>query len=169
MIRTVGAWTVAVWAGGAPADREVRAAFPTAGVAAPWRLAGEVWSGSFAEAVPGLGDDADAWAPHAPTRVWLAKYTHEDHAERTLTVRCFAFESVEYARAAYEVFRPVLAKPLHSGDVGCWTEIGVLFQRGRLVFEIFGDDMSWNSQVQSAVLAAILVKRLPPGVADNPQ
>jgi hypothetical protein len=37
------------------------------------------------------------------------------------------------------------------------------------VFEIFGDDMSWNSQVQSAVLAAILVKRLPPGVADNPQ
>jgi len=84
-------------------------------------------------------------------------------------VRCFAFESVEYARAAYEVFHPVLAKPLHSGDVGCWTEIGVLLQRGRLVFDIFGNDASWNSQVQSAVLAAILVRRMPPGVPDNPQ
>ena len=169
MIRTAAALALLVCAGCAQADRAVRAAFPTAGVVAPWRLDGAVWSGSFADAAPALGDDAPAWAQHTPTRVWLAKYTHEDHPDQTLTVRCFAFESPEYARAAYEVFQPVLAKPLYSGDVGCWTEIGVLFQRGCLVFDIFGNDASWNSQVQSAVLAAALVKRMPPGAPDNPQ
>jgi len=144
-------------------------AFPTARVAAPWILEGEVWTGTFEDAAPALGDDAETWKKFSPTRVWLARYTREGDPARVLTVRCFAFDSPETARAAFEVFRPPLAKPLRAGDVGCWTECGVLFQWQRLVFDIFGDDVSWGSEVNSSVMAAIIARRMPAGVPENPQ
>lgn len=161
---------IVVLSGGCAQDRRTVAdAFPIARVAAPWILEGEVWSGTFEEAAPALGDDADTWAKFSPTRVWLARYTREGAPQRVLTVRCFAFDTPETARAAFEVFRPPLAKPLKAGDVGCWTDFGVLFQWQRLVFDIFGDDASWGSEVHSSVLAAIITRRMPRGLPENPR
>jgi len=37
------------------------------------------------------------------------------------------------------------------------------------VVEIFGRDASWASQVQSAMLATFIAKRMPPGLSDNPR
>jgi|GEM_PF-1101065 len=161
--------SVFAFGGCAQSRHRVVDAFPTARVAAPWILEGEVWTGTFEDAAPALGDDAETWKKFSPTRVWLARYTREGDPARVLTVRCFAFDSPETARAAFEVFRPPLAKPLRAGDVGCWTECGVLFQWQRLVFDIFGDDVSWGSEVNSSVMAAIIARRMPAGVPENPQ
>lgn len=144
-------------------------AFPPGSVATPWILRDAVWTGSFDEAAPALGDDAELWRNSGATRVWLAVYCHETNPERCLTVRCFAFESPSTARRAYDVFAPITAKPFQAGDVGCWTEIGVLFQWGRLVFDVFGGSASWESQVQSTYLVALIGKRMPAGAPDNPQ
>ena len=147
----------------------VREAFPPAEVASPWVLKDDVWSGSFAEAATALGDDAETWARFGPTRVWLAVYCHADHPERCLKVRCLAFGSTEDAGAAYAAFRPAVAKPFNAGDVGCWTEVGVLYRWGRLVFDIFGESATWESQVQTTYLATLIGKRMPPGAPENPQ
>jgi hypothetical protein len=147
----------------------VMTAFPPGSLATPWILRDAVWTGSFDEAAPALGDDADAWRKFGAGRVWLAIYCHETNPEQCLTVRCFAFESADAARKAYDALSPLAAKPFQAGDVGCWTEIGVLFQWGRLVFDVFGRNATFESQVQSTYLVALLTKRMPPGAPDDPQ
>jgi hypothetical protein len=155
--------------GCAQTRRPVTAAFPPAVVAWPWILQEEVWSGSFDEAAPGLGEDAEKWREHHPTRVWLAIYRHERDPQRRLTVRCFAFESSGSARAAFESFRPIDAKAFDAGDAGCWSGVGVMFRWGRLVLEVFGPDASWSSETQSSLLATFLIKRMPAGAPEDPR
>lgn len=147
----------------------VTEAFPPGSMATPWILRDAVWTGSFDEAAPALGDDADSWEKFGPTRVWLAVYGHEAMPERCLTVRCFAFESGKAARQAYDAQAPIGAKPFQAGDVGCWTDIGVMFQWGRLVCDVFGGSATFESQVQSTYLVALLMKRMPPGAPDDPR
>lgn len=161
--------SVALWTGCAAPQARVIAAFPPVAAAYPWVLQDEVWSGTFEDAAPALGADADAWRAHEPRRVWLARYCHTDHAEQGLTIRCFAFDSPDRARRAFQAFRPPAAKAFDCGDAGCWTSIGVLFQWGRLVFDVFGPDASWGSELQSAVLAGHLAKRMPPGAPEDPR
>lgn len=144
-------------------------AFPPAAVADPWILQDVVWSGTFEEATAGLGDDAEAWRPHGPQRVWLAIYCHEYRLEECCKVRAFAFANARQAHGAYSEFKPDDAKPFEIGDAGCWTDDGVLFCWGRLVFELFGDDPSWSSQVRSSLIASFIGKRMPPGVPDDPR
>jgi hypothetical protein len=156
-------------AGCAAERRSVAEAFPPGSVASPWRLQGEVWCGTLDEAAAALGNDADRWRELGPTRVWLAVYRHEDKPAQTVTVRCFAFETADAARRAYDAVRPADAQAYEAGDAGCWTEIGVLFQWGRLVLDVFGHDASWGSQVQASLLAAFITKRMPPGAPGNPQ
>ena len=147
----------------------IRDSFPPGSMAAPWVLQGEVWTGSFDDAAPALGDDANTWRKLGPTRAWLAVYCHETEPQRCLKVRCLAFPVADDARQAFDEFRPFDAKPFQCGDAGCWTEFGVLFQWGRLVFDIFGGDASWGSQVESSMLAVFIAKRMPAGAPDNPQ
>lgn len=155
---------------GCAADRfSVREAFPPGSVATPWVLQNDVWVGTFDEATSALGDDAEVWRDFGPTRVWLAIYCHENEPQRCLKVRCLAFASDADARRAFDAFRPLDAKPIRYGDVGCWTEFGVLYQWGCLVFDIFGGDASWGSQVQSTMLAALIAKRMPPAAPGHPQ
>ncbi len=137
-------------------------------MAAPWVLQDKVWVGSFEEAAPALGDDATLWREREPKRAWLAVYCHEEAPERCLKVRCLSFGSTGSAQRAFEAWRLVGAKPFKYGDAGCWTEIGVLFRWGRLVFEIFGTDASWGSELQSAMLATLIAKRMPAGLPENP-
>lgn len=148
-------------------------AFPPAGVASPWILSGEVWNGSFEEAAPALGDDAETWRAHNPAGVWIAKYCLERRDDLCLTIRGFSFETADDARQAYDAFRPPDARPFgedgESWDAGCWTEIGVLFQWGRLVFDVFGVGASLGDELQSAMLAAHLAKRMPAGIPDDPR
>lgn len=160
--------TTALIAGCGRRTATIADAFPRAAMAAPWVLAREVWNGSFAEAEAALGPDADPWRMFGPQRVWLAVYRHEYEPHKKLTLRAFAFESRERAREAYTYFRPLGGSDFKAGDAGCWTEVGVLFVWGRLVFEIFGWEGSWPSQVQAAVLAAFVQKHMPPGLPDEP-
>lgn len=156
-------------AGCAATRPNVIEAFPPGSLATPWILRDAVWTGSFDEAASALGDDAELWRQFGAGRVWLAVYCHENTPEQCLTVRCFAFESAADARHAYDAFAPLAAKPFQAGDVGCWTEVGVLFQWGRLVFDVFGGTATFESQVQSTYIAALLTKRMPRGAPDNPQ
>jgi hypothetical protein len=167
--RGVGLPLLAVVSGCVGPARSVTEAFPAGSLAAPWVLQSGVWSGSFEEAAAALGDDVAVWREYSPARAWLAVYCHEDALERCLKVRCFALASQEDARQAFEAVRPLGAQPFKYGDIGCWTEIGVLFQWGRLVIEVFGPDASWGSQVQSAMLATHIAKRMPPGLLENPR
>jgi len=155
--------------GCAARPRTVVEAFPPGSVAAPWTLDGAVWSGTLPEAAPGLGPDAAAWEVFRPARVWLAKYRHEERTDRVLTVRCFAVASPDDAREAVARFRPPGATPVALGDEGYWTAAGVLFRWGRLVIEVFGPEASWSNEVQASLLAAYLIKRMPPGVPDDPR
>ncbi len=154
---------------GCVARNQVVEAFPPAESASPWILQGEVWHGTFAAAAPGLGDDAQRWAHFEPTHAWLAVYCHEQQPEKCLKVRLFAFASQEAAARAYEAFRPANPTAYEIGDQGCWTEIGVLFQWGRLVCDVFGDRADWNAQVNASLLAAYLGRRMPPEAPGNPQ
>jgi hypothetical protein len=168
-----------VCAGCATRDTAVSAAFPVGSVAAPWVLQGETWSGTFDEAAPALGSDAETWRKLTPTRVWLAVYAHESQPGRDtpagtepgryVKVRCFAFATVENACAAYRVAAPVLGSVFQAGEEGCWTDIGVLYRWGRLVFDIFGDRATWASQVQASYLSAVINRQMPPGAPANPQ
>jgi hypothetical protein len=155
--------------GCAASQRNVVDVFPPAGLASPWILEDEVWSGPFDQAAPSLGDDAEDWAGFQPTRVWIARYRHETYPASYLTIRAFAFEDAESAHLAFRFFQPLEPKRFDSGDEGYWTEIGVLFRWGRLVFDVFGPVATWNSQLQAAVLAGHLTRRMPDDLPDNPR
>ena len=156
-------------AGCARRNASVSSAFPRAALAAPWLLEGEVWSGSFEEAASALGDDADEWRALAPTLVWLAVYRHEHQADRKLTVRAFAFDTVETARQAFTRFRPLGATEFRAGDEGCWTGIGVMFRWGRLIFDIFAPEASWQNEMQAALLANFVQNLMPPARPLDPR
>jgi hypothetical protein len=149
--------------------RSLTEVFPPGSTAAPWVLQQEVWSGNLNAAAPALGDDATFWREHGPARVWLAVYCHEDLSDRCLKVRCFALPSVLVARQAFHALQPLEARPFTCGDLSCWTDIGVLIHWGRLVLEIFGGDASWSSQLEAALLATYIAKRMPAGLPENPR
>ena len=149
--------------------KTIAAVFPEGSQAAPWILQDAVWDGSFGRAARALGDDAKDWRRFRPTHVWLAVYHHEDDPKRRTTVRAFAFDSRVAARNAYEHFRPTDAKAFNAGDEGCWTEIGVLFVWGRLVFDIFGSRASWRSEVQAAAMTGFIQSHMPRGLPDAPR
>ena len=169
MMRRAALLGLLICAGCAARNTAVSDAFPVGSVASPWVLQGEIWSGTFDEAAPALGDDAETWRKLTPTRVWLAIYGHELQPERCVKVRCFAFATPENARTAYNVAAPLVASRFQAGDEGCWTEIGVLYRWGRLVFDIFGDQATWASQVQASYLSAVISRQMPPGAPENPQ
>lgn len=154
--------------GCAPRRACVADAFPIASVAAPWNLDGDVWSGTFEEAVPGLGADAGLWRDPQPTRVWLAIYRHENDSSRRLVARAFQFETAAAAQTMYDRIRPQSANGFRAGDAGCWTSDGVLFVWGRLVFDVFAPQPGWQNELQAAMLAQHIQKRMPPGLPDSP-
>jgi hypothetical protein len=169
MIRAAELIGLLVVSGCTARNTSIADAFPPGSMATPWVLQGEVWSGSFDDAAPALGDDAATWGQFAPVRVWLAVYCHENAPERCLKVRCLAFATPEDAQQAATAFCTPGAAAFSYGDGGCWTQIGVLFRWGRLVLDIFGGDTSWGSEVQSAMLAAFFVKLMPAGLPGNPR
>jgi len=149
--------------------RSVLDVFPPGSTAAPWVLQHEVWVGTLDDAAPALGSDAVFWHARQPARVWLAVYSHEDMPDRYLKVRCFALPTRDAARAAFDALQPAQARGFRYGDAGCWTDVGVLVQWGQLVLEIFGDDASWSSQMQAALLATFIAKRMPPELPEDPR
>lgn len=149
-----------VCGGCAGGDARVVDAFPPARAAAPWLQQGAVWTGSFDAARAALGADVARWARHAPQRVWIGAFVHEDHADRRQTLRCFEFESESAALLAYRDACPAGARPLDLADEACWSPTGVAFRRGRLVGEVFGDDADWSNEVGAAILATQFAKRL---------
>ncbi len=166
---TVGLVTLLACAGCATTGRTLQEVFPPGAVASPWILENEVWTGTFEQAAEAFGEEADQWREFNPTSVWLAVYRHESDPQRWMKVRCLAFESSEAARRAFERFRPLESQPLDYGELGCWTELGVMFQWGGLVFDIFGQEASWSNQVQSTLIAALIAKRMPPGLPESPR
>jgi hypothetical protein len=171
-MRTIAPLTLllALAIGCAAERRPIADAFPPDRAADPWQRVGEVWQGSFEQAAAALGDDVAALAPHAPDRAWLARYDHVSRPDRYLTVRCFSFATPAAAQAAYQALAPASPEPFARGDVddGCWTEFGVLLRWGQLVIDVFGPGASWDSQVQSSLLAAYLLKRMPPDAPHDP-
>ena len=128
-----------------------------------------MWSGTFEEAASGLGDDADAWRPFQPTDAWLAIYCHKSIPGRCLTARVFAFATTTDAQQAYAHFQPEGAQAFDAGDEGCWTELGVLFAWGRLVAEVFGPDLTMDSQLQSGLVAGFIINDMPEGAPFDPR
>jgi hypothetical protein len=149
--------------------RSVVEVFPPGSMAAPWVLQNAVWTGRLDEAAAGLGNDTAFWREREPGQIWLAVYAHEDVPAQSLKVRCFALPTRDAARSAFEALRPAGARAFRCGDAGCWTDIGVLVQWGRLVLEVFGDDASWGSQMQAALLATFIAKRMPAGLPESPR
>jgi hypothetical protein len=152
-----------------PAQRTLATVLPHGSLAAPWILDGAVWEGSFDQAAPALGDDADALRPFDPTRVWLAVYRHESRPGQTLTVRVWAFGSQTVAQQALARLRPVPAERFKAGDQGYWTDLGVLFSWGRLVFDIISSEPSQQVEYDAARLTGCIERRMPPGLPDDPR
>lgn len=161
-------WLAALTIGCHAPEFKLIDAFPPAGTAAPWIQRGIVWQGTFAEAQAGLGDEAVDWGRHGPRSVWIGKYCHEAVPAACLTVRCFAFPSPDQARSAYEHMLPVAAESFDIGDRGCTSPIGVMFQTGPYVWDVFGPAPSPRNEFQSALLANHILRRLPPALADPP-
>jgi len=144
--------------------------FPKGSHASPWVLEGEVWSGSLEQAASGLGNEAEQWAELDPERVWLAVYRHDTRTKHKLTVRGWAFSSVEQARRAYDRLHPDGADELEAGDDACWTDDGVLVLWGQMVFEIFGSGQPNRASPEQAVyLLAFIEKKTPAGLPDAPR
>ncbi|MEW6250396.1 MAG: hypothetical protein AB1716_07100 [Planctomycetota bacterium] len=116
-----------------------------------------------------MGEDAAVWARFAPQRAWFAVYADERDSQRIMRVRAFAFASRAAAETAYEALRPLAEHPFEAGDAAVWTECGVMFRWGKLVFDIFGADASWGSQTQATLLATLITRRMPAGLPEEPQ
>lgn len=158
---------LAIGASGCAAkNRTIAEAFPKAAQLSPWILNGAVWEGPADEAAEALGDDWSAIAQQHPGRTWLAVYQHERQPERTVTARLFEFADERRARRAFESWKPLEAEPFREG-VGCWTPIGVMLQRGRLVLEVFGNRPDFSSQTQAASISGFIEKRLPAASTDG--
>lgn len=156
--------------GGCAAARlTVADAFPDA-QAAPWRRREPVWQGTFEQAREALGADADALADLAPQRIWLAVYDHPSRPGYSLTVRAYAFDSIDNAHKAFVVLRPVLADALTAGDEGCWTDDGILVRWGRLLFDLFAtlpDDRA--APERTMFVFSIIERNMTDALASDPQ
>ena len=153
-----------------PMRRGIDATFPRFASATPWVLAGDVWSGSFEDARPGLGDEAAQWEAFQPQNVWLAVYRHDTRPENHLTARIWSFAETEDAAAAFEHFRPADADVLEAGDRGCWTDLGILVQWKRLVIEVFASGAPGTANAeQSLYLYALIEKQLNAELAGDPR
>ncbi|MBW7906449.1 MAG: hypothetical protein LC135_15710 [Phycisphaerae bacterium] len=157
--------------GGCAAPRVTLAeALPQGGRATPWELVGSVWSGDLDAAEQAIGEQAAHWRPLQPRRVWLALYRHDQKPAARLSVCVFAFESPDAAHAAYESLRPGQAAPFNAGDAGCWTDDGVRFVWGRLVFDVFGNQPRGLARAeQAAYLAGFIEQRMPPDLPSEPR
>lgn len=133
--------------------------FPGGAIASPWRPERPAWSGSLDEAIGAL-EQPELWRTLAPRRVYLAPYVHEKRADRRLKARIFEFDEAAAAERAFRRVAPSDARPLRSGDEGCWTSVGVCARWGARIVEVFGPDSSWDSQVQSAFLLGLIERRL---------
>jgi hypothetical protein len=169
MARAISTAYALTLSGCVSAGQSIRDALPQGSVVAPWVLEGEVWHGGIEAAAPALGEDAEFWSGRGVQQVWLAVYRDELRPASCLKVRCMALASEVGARQAFLDLRPPGAKSLDYGEIGSWTEMGVLFQQGRLVCEVFGPDASWTSQTQSALLAAFIARRITPELAGAPR
>lgn len=144
--------------------------FPVGAQASPWVLVGEVWSGTFDAAAAGLGDDAERLRPFGPQRVWLAIYGHDTHSMRRLTARVFAFATPERAGEALRVLAPGEPNPFNAGDEGFWTDDGVAYRQGRLLFDIFGNRGDAIAIPEQAVyLSAYFEQRMTRELGENPK
>jgi len=155
--------------GCAPHVRPLVEVFPSGRRAYPWVLAAPVWTGPMDTAADALGRDADEWRQLNARQVWLAVYQRDDKPGRRLTARVFAFDDPSGAQAAFQHFQPAGAKAFDAGAGGCWTEFGVLFHWGRLVFDVFGDEVGLDSQMQAVNLVAVLEQRMRPKMLDDPR
>lgn len=142
--------------------RTIEGAFPIAFEAAPWALRGAVWTGRAADAAAAVGEDWESVSRFEPVRVWLAVYEHQSKPENQLVARAFELPSVERGRQALEALRPAAGEPFRMGGEGWWTPDGVIFAWGPTLFEIFGNQEGWVSQLQAAYLAGFIEKKLPP-------
>lgn len=144
--------------------------FPVGAQASPWILVGQVWSGPFEAAAAGLGEDAGRLRPLGVERVWLALYGHDTHSMRRLTARVFAFTSAERAGEALDILAPGEPKPFNAGDEGMWTDDGVAFRQGRVVFDIFGNRGDAIAIPEQAVyLSAYFEKQMTRELGENPK
>lgn len=155
---------------GCASQRTVLDAFPTGSEASPWQLDGIAWAGTFESARESIGKEAEQWSRHGPRGAWLGRYVHQARPHQSVTVRGLSFDSAEAARQAYDEMSPAGAKEYKAGDRGCWTVDGVLFQWGRLVFDIFSrDGESSGDPMQSVFLSAFVEKGMAPGLPEDPR
>ncbi len=157
------------FSGCAPRPALVVDAFPPASAAYPWVLDGVVWRGTFDQARGALGRDAALFDARPEAPVWIARYGNETEPERRLTVRAIGFDSADAAATALRRVRRALADPLDLGDEGAWTEGGVVFRRGRLLVDLFGESASWSAQLQAATVATYIDRKLTRAMAEAPQ
>lgn len=151
-------------------QRSVAETFPPGELIAPWQFEGEkVWSGSFADARPALGDDADTWGEYSPQRVWIANYRHRQKEGRRLVIRAFAFADVDIARAVLARFRPENAEPVEIREEGFHTQVGVMMRRGRMVYDVFSDETGFATEFQTEVMARYVEKTLSSERALDPK
>ncbi len=163
----LAAMTVA--GGCARRDVTIAQTLPQESYATPWILEGRVWSGTFDEALPALGEDGPAWRAFSPVRVWLAVYHHDTHPLDQIVVRVFAFDSARQARQAYDFVRPGEPTQIEVGDAGCWTDDGVLVLWGKAVVEVFSRGVSGIATPEQAMyVLALIEKRMPRELPANP-
>lgn len=164
------ALAIALAVAGCARRRTVVELFPVGSQAAPWIQSGDIWSGSFDAAAPGLGNDAAALRPFAPRHVWLGIYKHDSYAARQLTARVFSFDSPARAAEALRVLAPGARERFDAGDEGVWTDDGVAFRQGRLLFDLFGSRTDQVAIPEQAVyLSAYFEKQLTHELAENPK
>ncbi|MBK8913634.1 MAG: hypothetical protein IPM64_03365 [Phycisphaerales bacterium] len=142
----------------------MRDAIPTAQIATPWELVGEVWEGEVVDAIASLGEDGAMWLERGARVVRLAKYVHRDDARQQLTLRAFEFADAAAARDACAAARPAGADGYDCADGGFWSDGGVTYQLGEHVIEVFGNDDDPRTQFAAAYLAGIVAAR----AADEP-
>lgn len=172
MVVVISAVLALVSGSGCAEKRSMIDAFPPGSIASPWVLIDDVWSGTFEQASPGIGAEAEKWRRFSPQRVWLASYKHDQRPQSRLTVRAFAFETAAAARAAYDHFEPIgpARRPFEAGDRGCWTDDGVMFVWGRLVFDIFASSPTQEASAEQAVyLCGHIERRMNAELAGAPR
>lgn len=145
-------------------------ALPVGHQASPWVLDGIIWSGRIEDAAESLGEEAAAWSDPMPQRIWLAVYRHDTKPEVRLVLRALSYDSRETAARVYDVHRPARAEDFRAGEAGHWTDAGVMFRAGRVVFEVFAaGPAELVAPEQAAYLATIVTRGLSPQVVDNPE
>lgn len=162
--------TAGLLAGCAQQEVTIADTFPPAAAARPWSLSQAPWSGAFEQAAAALGDDAQRWRTWQPQRVWLAVYVDPARPDARLTVRVFSFADAQTAGLAWAALRPAGCEPFRAGDAGCWTDDGVIFRWGRLVYEVFVASATERlAPEQTATVVGWIEKRTPADLPGEPR